>query len=229
MKKKQPWILASFERVVLTLPKRNLRKQTARKLRVLESTLQTCATERARWEKQDLPDVAHLYSASQFCFICEADITVLLCEMMCADEEWSRVLFARHLALTVVEGAEDIPQVLGKQFRDALSKMVCDQAYLSRLIAITKRLSEFRRKHEKDLREIRNMVAAHRDLEARNQIQIIEKIDINRIKLLTTEFQDALLEFTKLMTEILVEFTLPNMMKGRVNFKLILERLGKGK
>jgi hypothetical protein len=54
-------------------------------------------------------------------------------------------------------------------------------------------------------------------------------MDIKQIKSLTTEFQDALLEFTKLMTEILLEFTLPNMMKGRVNFKLILERLGNEK
>jgi hypothetical protein len=142
MKKNQPWILANLERVVLSLPRRNLRKQTARKLRVLESTLQTCATERTRSEKRNLHEVAHLYGASQFCLICEADITVLLCEMMCADEEWARFLFARHLALALVEDAEDVPQVLGRRFRDALSVMVCDQAYLSRLNSIAKGLSE---------------------------------------------------------------------------------------
>jgi hypothetical protein len=191
----------------------------------LESTLKACERERARFEKYNLHEIAGLISASQFCLICEADITVLLCEMMCAKDAWSRVLFARFLALILIEGAEDLPQVLGRQFRDALTKTVADQRYLQRLNSLAKILSEFKRKHEKSLREIRNIAAAHRDLEARKQIQIIEKVDTKQIKVLTIEFQNALLEFVKLMTEIINEFTFPNMIKGKVNFRLIAQRI----
>ena len=218
-------LLRGTERAILALPKRQLRKQTRLKLTALEQALQTCATERDRAEKLNLADLSRLYGACEFCFIYEADITVPLCEMMCAELTWAQLLFGRQLALTLIEGAEHVPQILGKNFRLSLNSVISDDTYLLRLNSIAKGLSNFKRKHEKDLRNIRNAVSAHRDLEARTQLEIIRNMDILAIKSLSTEFLDLLLAFTKLMTQFLLEFTVPNMVMGRVNVKPMLQAI----
>src|SRR6185369_7868206 len=103
--------------------------------------------------------------------------------------------------------------------------VISDDTYLSRLNWIAKGLSNFKRKHEKGLRNIRNAVSAHRDLEARTQLEIIRKMDILAIKSLSTEFLDLLLAFTQFMTQFLLEFTVPNMVMGRVNVKPMLQAI----
>jgi len=225
MHQKNSLLLRGIERAILALPKRRLRKQTRLKLTAIEQALQTSAIERARAEKLGLADLSRIYGACEFCFIYEADITVLLCEMMCAEITWARLLFSRQLALTLIEAAEDVPQVLGKNFRLSLNSAISDDGYLSRLNSIAKGLSSFKRKHEKDLRLIRNAVTAHRDLESRTQLNIIKNLDILAIKSLSTEFLDLMLQFTKLMTEFLSEFTFPNMVMGRVNVKPMLQAI----
>jgi len=132
-----PLLLKGLEKVILALPRRRLRKKMNRKLAALESVLVTCTEERKRFSRLNLPEMIQLLNASQFCFIAEGDFTVLVGELMQSDHEWTKRVFGRFLALTLIECAEDVPQVLGKDFREALAKLVTDVAHLKRVSQLT--------------------------------------------------------------------------------------------
>jgi len=105
--------------------------------------------------------------------------------------------------MTLVECVEDTTQLLGKEFRQNLDKAITKNDYKQKLNPIVKALTEFKKKHERDLRDIRNIAAAHRDQDAARQLSTINKIDPKALQNLSLEFVELLLPFTTMMTEVM--------------------------
>ena len=124
-----------------------------------------------------------------------------------ADTQWRKKLYARLLAMTLVECVEDITQLLGKEFRLSLDKAIAKNDYKQKLNPIVKALIEFKKKHECDLRDIRNIAAAHRDQDAARQLSAINKINPKTLQNLSLEFVELLLPFNKMMTEVMNDMT----------------------
>jgi len=135
----------------------------------------------------------------------EADLTILICDTVCRSDRWESHLYGRLLAMTMIECVEDIPQVLGKDFRNALSSVDSDAEKKKRLNEFTSRLADFRKTHEHDLRYVRTIAAAHRDHDVKRQLEVIETIDTRRLMDLSQELIGILVLFTEVMTDVLME------------------------
>ena len=191
-----------IESVILAIPKSRLRKASRTKLKAAVRALKQVRETRAKLTKYNMPDVLVLYDVSQFCIMYAADLTVLTRDMICREDSWESRLYARLLAMTMLECAEDLPAVLGKKFRQSLAAVVPDDRHRRRLSEITKRLSDFRKRHERELRHIRRIAAAHRDHDPNLLISMIEQLDTQRLMTIAGELHDLQTEFARAMTEV---------------------------
>ncbi|MBI5384319.1 MAG: hypothetical protein HZA90_06485 [Verrucomicrobia bacterium] len=216
---KQPNILANaIERTILAVPRQSLRWNSRKKLRALLGAMETCIATRAKVSKLNLPDIERLFDASLFCLIYEADLTVLSRDMTCRSAWWDSRLYARLLAMTMLECVEDIPAVLGKSFRQALTNVVTDRVHLQQISKMTGALSDFRKNHEHELREIRQIAAAHRDHDSRLVASSIERLDLRKLTVLSQELGSSLMAFYPTMTEVLLELNiLREILRSRSN------------
>ena len=85
---------------------------------------------------------------------------------------------ARQLAVLLYEASNDLPNLLGKEFRGSLKTLLLSGEDLTEFNRITKNLNQFKKSNRLLLNELRNFVGAHRDNDAGKQLEIIEKIDL---------------------------------------------------
>ncbi|MGA2242194.1 MAG: hypothetical protein ABSH11_09160 [Verrucomicrobiota bacterium] len=196
-------MLKLIEKMVLAGPKRKFRLNMDKKEEAILGALESISSVREKAEKLQFTHVVQLYNASQYCLICDLDLSILIFNLTMADTQWRKKLYARLLAMTLVESVEDIAQLLGKRFRDNLDKATTGGDYKQKLNPIVKNLTEFKIKHERALREIRNIAAAHRDQDAKHQLATINKVDPKILTNLAFEFVGLLSPFTKLMTNLM--------------------------
>jgi hypothetical protein len=203
--KKPGLFVRAIERVILARPRREMRRKAGKKIRAGLGALEKCIETRKKLAHYNVPEALRLYDSAQFCLMYDADLTVLSRDMTCTTNWWETRLYGRLLAMTMLECVEDIPAVLGKNFRESVAALVSDAAHLRRLSEITKSLSDFRRRHEKNLRQVRTIAAAHRDHNAALQISVIENLDIRKLMRMAGELNDLLGAFVRAMTEILLQ------------------------
>ena len=203
---KRPGLLMrAIERVILARPRWGMRRNSSRKLQAALGAIEQCANTRAKLAQYNMPDVLRLFDASLFCLMYDADLTVLSRDMTCRTDWWESRLYGRLLAMTMLECVEDIPAVLGKSFRESLAAVVSAQVHLKRVSEISKNLSDFRKQHEKELRQIRQVAAAHRDHNAKLLATLIEGLDIRGLMRLAGQLNDMLCAFACAMTQVLLE------------------------
>jgi len=181
-----------------------MRKKAGKKIRAGVDALGKCIETRKKLAQYSVPEVLCLYDAAQFCLMYDVDLTVLSRDMTCARNWWETRLYGRLLAMTMLECVEDLPAVLGKRFRASVVGIVPNAPHLQRLSDITKRLSEFRKCHEKDLRHVRTIAAAHRDHDPALQVSVIETLDIPKLMRMAGELNDLLGAFVREMTQVLL-------------------------
>ena len=166
------------------------------------TALQQIRETRNKLAKYNMPDVLQLYDASQFCIAYAADLTVLTRDMACAGDWWEERLYARLLAMTMLECVEDLPFVLGKKFRNSLATVVPNNEHKQRLSKITSDLSAFKNRHERELRHIRQIAAAHRDHDPNVLISLIEQLDTKKLMKMAGALHDLQTEFSRAMTKV---------------------------
>ena len=157
-------------------------------------------------EKRELTEILNLINVCQFVMICTFDTSTLIHELACSKTRWKQILHARLLALTIVEFMQDIAELTGKSFRENISQTLNSPDAINRLNIILKDLNNLRDTHDKELRDIRNVAIAHRDKNAKIQLDMINKLDINNICSLAndiTKFQSSMIDFiTSLLSKI---------------------------
>ena len=193
-----------MESAILTLPRRRFRYATKKKLAAAAYALKEVANTRKKLEKYSVSDVLCLYDAAQFCIMFDADMTILVRDMCCTSDWWQSRLYGRLLAMTMVECVEDIPAVLGKRFRESMRLVVSGDLQRERIIAISKSLSEFRKRNEAELRNVRRTAAAHRDHNVNVQFDVIDKLDLKKLNALSGELNDLLGGLSRAMADAFV-------------------------
>jgi hypothetical protein len=102
----------------------------------------------------------------------------------------------------MLECAEDLPDVLGKKFRDALAAVVIEKEPKERISAVSRALSNFRKTHERALRSIRQIAAAHRDHNPNAVAAAIQSIDVEALLQTASDLQDLHNDFAIAMTAV---------------------------
>lgn len=160
------------------IPKRWKFRRNLRKSHPASENL--IATLRARCEeakRADSKTYLGLYNTGLFIALLNRDIVTYNESIFFARSEWHRQFHARNLAVLLYETAEDLPQLLGKNYRLWLSDIDLDKSWLDSLGAITAKLAQFKINHSAFLKEVRNYVGAHREHDSLAQINVLDYLN----------------------------------------------------
>ena len=173
-----------------------------RRIAVLEETIKSVRIGYERAKKNDMPHFQRVYNAGLYVLIFEYDIAILKNDALFAIRAWKKNFVARQLAIILYEAANDLPELLGKEFRISLKALPLTDADWKAFNGIMKLISKFKNEHRDLLNVLRNFVGAHRDKDAGKQLEIIEKVDLLMMMELSGQFYDAMRELVPFLTKL---------------------------
>ena len=141
--------------------------------------IDVCAQFRQLVNNRGYDDLAVICNVLQFVSIFQHDFSVTLYEFLTAKNDWQTRFQARVAALLIVEFAEDIGHLIGRELRPEIQAFITNENH-DELRLVCRSLSKLRDKHDLQLRGLRNIAIGHRDLDAALQIDAISKIDSQR-------------------------------------------------
>lgn len=156
----------------------------------------------ARSREMGMENLACVHNASLFVLLLDQDFHWLRTQMMQALDEPERMFVARQIALLLFEASEDLPQVFGRDYREALAALHFGQKVLPELDAIMKGVNKFKREHAAALKQIRTLVVAHREQDALVQLEALEGVRPLSLMELAAEFYVSLRSLTDLLVKV---------------------------
>lgn len=210
-------VIVELLRNILALPGRLRHRWKNRKRHAASASLKR--TLKSNGEKAlaiGLPSYAGVYNVALYVAIAEHDLCTYAEELVFARSEWHRKFHARGLAVVMFEVAEDLPELLGKQYRAWLRELDAPSTQIERLNAIGKSLSAFRKAHEPFLANVRNYVGAHRDHDAFVQLEVLEKLDVLEVFRLAPELSKPINALVSLHTDLLEFMGKPTVMLNQL-------------
>lgn len=159
-----------------------------------------------------VPSYIGIYNVGLFIVLLEQDISAYSEAMFFARSEWHRHFFARGLAVLLFEGSKDVPQLLGKEYRQWLKSLDLGDDWFEKLNEIGSSISQFRKSHSAFLSEIRNLVGAHREKNASKQLDVMDKFNSIDIYKLGVEFSASLRVLVDFYIQLLTYMHKPSVM-----------------
>ena len=120
------------------------------------------------------------------------DLKIIGRELFFSTNEWQKRYFSRQACLLIYELTNDIPSLLGRNFRSELNKLSDASTLAMELNSITKSISDYKKDNNERLKNIRNFSVAHRDKDIFEQLSVIESIQWNEVIEYVTKFDDIM-------------------------------------
>lgn len=133
-----------------------------------------------------------IWNISGFVNLISIDIKTIQVGMFFTETEWHKRFYARQICTIMYESSKDIFELLGKNFKDLVSKRIDITAFELELKNIRSRLNQFQSKNSTYLYTVRNNTAAHKDQDVLNQLDIITNINWSSIIGTTMEFESII-------------------------------------
>jgi len=115
-----------------------------------------------------------VFNVALYLLLLDQDMADFTDDMVNAVGVRRRRFIAKHEAVLLYEAAEDLPQLLGREFREAVVALGASPTQQKRLAEASSGLSQFWRKHREFLGDTRQALAAHRE---HNALLYVEKLD----------------------------------------------------
>jgi hypothetical protein len=161
-----------------------------------------------------------LYNVGLFIALVEQDISAHSESIYFARSEWHRQFHARGLAILLHELNEDMPQLLGKQYREWLKDIGLGQSWFEELNLITSKLSVFRKSHASFLGQVRNYVGAHKDHDAIKQLDTMAAFTGLGVYRLAADFSEPIRDLVAFYVRLLPYMHNPIVMLRQVSKSL---------
>ncbi|MCE5328760.1 hypothetical protein LLG07_00240 [bacterium] len=150
-----------------------------------------------------------LWNVFGFLNIIAFDLVSVGYNLIFEEKRWQKIYYARQVALIISEALKDIPEVLGKNYKELFIGIDLAEDYLSELNKYKKELEVYKKTHLQKLYEIRINVSAHRDQDIDNQLNIICKIDPYKIIEAMNDFEVILRKISDHFQKLLVHTVKP--------------------
>lgn len=121
-------------------------------------------------------NIRTVFNVALYLLHIDQDLAYFTTDMVEAIGDRRRAFVAKHEAVLLYEAAEDIPQLLGKKFRDAIAALSVSPQRVQAINAVSADLNRFWRTHREFLGRIRNVLAAHREQNALAYAQALDSI-----------------------------------------------------
>lgn len=183
----------------------NRARHVIRERKRLEILDETIATIRREYERSIANGTQHyerIYNVSLYVLFFEYDMAMLKNDALFAIRPWRKHFVARQIAVLLYEASQDIPELLGKEFRTTLKTLPLSDEDWKVFNKTTKIFNEFKINNRVFLNEIRNFVSAHRDKSAIKQMNVLEKIDLLSLLKISGDFYVPMRELIPLMVKI---------------------------
>ena len=180
--KRKHWLGRLVFAVFTVRNRHNYRQNTNKKLDVIVELINEVKKIHDRTDNLGLADCAVAMNAMLFVLLLDLDLSVVLFDQAAEDDGPKKDVYSKALALLVWEGLDDVPSVLGKGFRLALSKLNAPADLASRIGEPVSQIAALKRAHSKVLNEIRDVAAAHRDHNAVVQLALLESLDHAKLR-----------------------------------------------
>lgn len=155
-----------------------------------------------RKERRMGADMLIVINVSQYLLIAHYDLLTLLETMNGLAYSWRLRLHARHFLLAVYEILDDLPKLLGREFRESVSQISSDSELLEEIGICRKEFAKISNNYSVQLKGIRQNIAAHRDLNANAQLQWVKKLDLELIQRLSEDIYNAFSRMTDVFNRL---------------------------
>ncbi len=185
---------------------RRMRREERKRLPSREKVISMIHSKHKEAKERGLLHYERIYNVSLYVFVLDYDIAVISRHYAVAYRTWEKRFTARQLAVILYESAEDLPQLLGKEFRTTLRALPLWNNADEELKVISGKLNTFLRSNHRLLKQLRSFAGAHRDRDAGKQMEVIENIDPMEIYKLAAELYvglNLLLTFLLRLVEVL--------------------------
>lgn len=143
-------------------------------------------------QKHGFKNHAVVYNAALFMVLVEQDLSAYSAALYHANSKWHQQFAARGMAVLLYEAAEDIPAVLGKDYRQALRDLGLGDSWLKELNRSAAGFNAFKNKHANFLKTVRNYAGAHKEKNALAQLAVLETLDHMEVHRLGAKFSEPL-------------------------------------
>lgn len=172
---------------------------------VLESNINLIKKIKKLAEDKGTNDHVILWNVFGFINILSYDLVSVGYSLLFEKKEWQKVYFARQVVLLIYEALNDIPDILGKDFKNIFEDISEAENYLIELKSLKKKFGRFKTIHFEKLKEIRMNIIAHRDHDIDNQLRYIENIDPYEIINIMFEFERILRSISDHLQKLMVQ------------------------
>lgn len=153
-------------------------------------------------ERLGMKNFRCVFNTALYVLLLDEDLSMHARDFFLTNSKRRRAFVARHLAMTLYEASEDIPRLIGRDFRTAIRLMGGDDSWTTSLNGIASEINQFKSSHQQLLRSIRNAAAAHRDLDCAQQLAVLDTLDPMAIFRLTGEFTTPAQRLVHLLTQV---------------------------
>ncbi|WCL50658.1 hypothetical protein [Leptospira sp. GIMC2001] len=160
-------------KLILKISQFRLKRNFNRKFKNLEKTLSLIHDANSFTLNNKLVYHNTIWNFAGFVNICSYDLAVAGYEMLFTNHHWKRVYFARQAALIIFEASEDIPQLMGRKLRTAISTLPNSQSLIAELNQINANFTDYKREKRASLERIRHFTIGHRDHDMEDVMEII--------------------------------------------------------
>lgn len=123
------------------------------------------------------PKIAWLANLGLFSVFSIYDLWIYMCTYHSSSKNYVKNLNARLVCMGIVESTEDTLQMMGKEYHAFFNSLIEDESIRDRAILFRKKLVQFKGDNEREFREVRNYVIAHREHAVLKQVEILNKMD----------------------------------------------------
>jgi hypothetical protein len=147
-------------------------------------------------------NVRTVFNVGLYLLLLDQDLADFTDDLVNATGDRRRRFIAKHEAVLLYEAAEDLPQLLGKDFREAVRILGTPSELLARLNTASSDLSRFWKDERTFLGTIRNAIAAHREKDARRYLEVLESVEPLEVMKRAADFSGRLEHLIDVITEI---------------------------
>lgn len=115
-------------------------KARAKALATVRQTLENA-------DKWNATNITAVFNVSLYILLLDQDLAYFTRDLVLAIGDRRRAFVAKHEALLLYEAAEDVPQLLGREFRTAINALGIPPEDLARINAVSSELSKFWQRH----------------------------------------------------------------------------------
>jgi hypothetical protein len=165
-----------IERVVLMRVRVRHRRSAQAKRKARIAALDTVRNTLRGAARLKAGSATTVFNVGLYLLLLDQDIAYFTDDLICAIGDRRRAFLAKHEAVLLYEAAKDLPQLLGREFRDAVKALGASTEQIAQLNAVSSDLNQFWQANREFLGTIRNALAAHRDHDALRYVDALEAL-----------------------------------------------------